>query len=66
MPAAPKLRYALEASKRQIRLYEVGVRHLYPNAGEREIFLRTAARHLDRETMVKVYGWDPESNEPPC
>jgi hypothetical protein len=33
---------------------------MYPDAGEREVFLRVAARRLDRETMIKVYGWDPK------
>ena len=37
-----------------------GIRSRYPNADERELFLRLAARRLDRETMVRVYGWDPE------
>jgi len=32
---------------------------MYPEADEREIFLRVAARRLDRDTMIKVYGWDP-------
>lgn len=27
---------------------------------ERELQLRLAALWLDRETMIKVYGWDPE------
>jgi hypothetical protein len=27
---------------------------------EREVQLRLAALWLDRETMIKVYGWDPE------
>jgi len=36
------------------------VRAMYPEASEREIFLRVAARRLDRETMVRAYGWDPE------
>jgi hypothetical protein len=35
-------------------------RRRHPGIGEREAFLRTAARHLDRETMIRVYGWDPE------
>jgi hypothetical protein len=42
------------------RLAEDGVRGLYSRADEREVFLRTAARFLDRETMLKVYGWAPE------
>ena len=36
------------------------VRSMYPQASEREVFLRVAARRLDRETMIKVYGWDPD------
>lgn len=28
---------------------------------EREASLRLAALWLDRETMIEVYGWDPES-----
>src|SRR6266498_2357291 len=31
-----------------------GVRSMYPEAGEREIFLRAAARRLDRETMIRA------------
>jgi hypothetical protein len=40
-------------------LAEENVRKLYPAASEREIFLRSAARRLDRETMIRAYGWDP-------
>lgn len=35
------------------------IRKLYPNAGEREVFLRMAARRLTPEEMLKVYGWRP-------
>ena len=31
----------------------------YPEATEREITLRLASRTLDRETMIKAFGWDP-------
>ncbi len=41
------------------RMAEAGVRLLYPAAGDREVFLRVAARHLGRETMIRAYGWDP-------
>ncbi len=37
-----------------------GLRERYPEAGERELFLRLAALRLDRQTMIDVYGWDPE------
>jgi hypothetical protein len=41
---------------------EAGVRAQYPEADDREVFLRTAARRLDRETMIRVYGWDPQAH----
>lgn len=40
----------------------IGIRHRHPHASEREIFLRLAATRLDRDTMIRVYGWDPEEN----
>jgi len=43
-------------------LGEAAIRRDYPNASEREIFLRQAAKRLDRETMTRVYGWDPEAH----
>ena len=46
-------------------MYEAGVRLQYPEASEREILLRTAARHLSRDLMIRAYGWDPEGNEDP-
>ncbi len=41
-------------------LQYASVRKMYPDASEREVFLRVAARRLDRDTMIRVYGWDPE------
>lgn len=38
----------------------VGLRKRYPNATERELQLRLAALKLDRETMIKVFNWDPK------
>jgi hypothetical protein len=32
---------------------------MYPQASEREVFLRVAARRLDRDSMIRAYGWDP-------
>ena len=43
-------------------LSEAGVRNMYPEADDREVFLRTAARRLDRDTMIRVYGWDPQQH----
>ena len=42
---------------------EAEIRQQHSGIGEREIFLRAAARHLDRETMMRVYSSDPESAE---
>ena len=44
----------------QENLQRASVRSMYPDADEREVFLRVAARRLDRETMIKAYGWDPD------
>ena len=41
---------------------EAGIRRSHPAADDREVFLRRAARTLDRQTMVKVYGWDPAAH----
>lgn len=46
----------------QESLQRASVRSMYPDAGEREIFLRVAARRLDRQLMIDVYGWDPDLN----
>jgi hypothetical protein len=43
-------------------LQRASVRSMYPGATDREIFLRVASRRLDRATMIKVYGWDPDLN----
>jgi hypothetical protein len=42
-------------------LAQASVRNEYPAAEEHEIFLRTAARRLDRENMLKVFNIDPRS-----
>ena len=54
-----KVREVFALTDLVLRLSEAGVRHLYPGADEREVFLRAAARRLGRETVVQVYGWDP-------
>ncbi len=44
----------------QQSLQEASVRSMYPEADEREVFLRVAARRLGRDLMIKVYDWDPD------
>jgi hypothetical protein len=60
MPAGQKLMAVLAASHLVLQMYEAGVRLQYPEADDREIFLRVAARHLDRDLMIRAYGWDPD------
>jgi len=41
------------------RLAFDAMRERYPNATDDEIWLRLAAARLGRDTVRKVYGWDP-------
>jgi len=41
------------------RTTEAHERELHPGASDQEIFLGVASHRLDRETMIRVYGWDP-------
>jgi hypothetical protein len=59
-----KLQRVFELTDSVRSMAEAGVRARYPNASEREIFLRTGATWLGRELMIKAYGWDPESDAP--
>ena len=61
MPDAEKIAAVFQMNEMLFRLAEDSVRREYPQAGTREIFLRTAARFHDRETMRRVYGWDPDT-----
>lgn len=62
MTPGEKLAAVFAATEFVMRLQEDGVRRLYPEASPREVFLRAAARRLDRETMIRAYGWDPEAH----
>ncbi len=52
---------AFELSDFAVRVAESGVRARYPEASEREVFLRSAALRLPRDLMIRAYGWDPET-----
>ena len=64
MTVAEKMTAVFQMSEMLWGLAECGVRRMYPRAGEREVFLRTAARFHDRGTMMMVYGWDPDRATP--
>jgi hypothetical protein len=59
MTPAEKIEAVFQSNELVWGMAEARERQLNPNAEEREIFLRLAVRHLDRETMMRVYGWYP-------
>jgi hypothetical protein len=59
-----RLMMALELTDFAFKLSEQGVRARYPNASDREVFLRAAALRIPRDLMIRAYGWDPESQDP--
>jgi hypothetical protein len=52
MPAVKKIASVFTPSRLAIQLSEAGVRMAYPEANDREIFLRAAARRLSRDLMI--------------
>lgn len=56
---AEKLRLLLDLHRTVHWLAEAGIRRRHPSATAREVFLRLAATRIDRETMLRAYGWDP-------
>jgi hypothetical protein len=63
MPASKKLDSVFALNRLAIELSEAGVRMAYPEADDREIFLRAASRRLGPDFMKLAYGWDPNANE---
>lgn len=57
MPPSEKLERVFQANALMRALAEADVRRLYPGAGDREVFLRAAARRLGPDLMKKAYGW---------
>lgn len=41
-------------------LARADLRARYPGATPREIDLRLRSRSLDRDTMIRTFGWDPD------
>ena len=64
MSDADKIAAVFQMNEMLYGLAQDSVRREYPRAGEREVFLRTAARYLDRDTMSRVYGWNPDAATP--
>jgi hypothetical protein len=60
MNAAQKLAIVSQLVLATEELARAGIRERHPNATGREIELRLGALRLDRDTMIRVFGWDPE------
>jgi hypothetical protein len=55
-----KLQRVLSLGRMLNELARAELRRRYPEASAREIDLRLASRTIDRETMIRAFGWDPE------
>ena len=60
MPPAQKLKQACDLSEATRQMAAARIRKMYPEADDTQIRLRVAALSLGRETMVRVFGWDPD------
>ncbi len=60
MNSAQKLAIVSQLTLAAEELACAGIRERHPNATQREIELRLGALRLDRDTMIRVFGWDPE------
>lgn len=61
MSARQKLAVVSQLSLAVQELAAAGIRMRHPGASGRELELRLGALRLDRDTMMRVFGWDPES-----
>jgi hypothetical protein len=60
VPVSKKLDMVWSISDSVRDLARIGIRRRYPNATDEEMHCRLAALVFDRETVMTVYGWDPE------
>jgi len=60
MTPQQKLKQVDELTKTVQLLALTRIREQYPYSTEREHRLRLAALWLDRETMLRVFNWDPD------
>ncbi len=60
MKPADKMRQVDALTRTVQKMALARIREKYGDIPEKELKLRLASLWLDRETMVKVFGWDPE------
>ena len=56
IPPEEKLRRAIGFTEMVRKFSQAGIRQAYPEASEREVFLRAAQRQLGNELFQKVFG----------
>lgn len=62
MSPADKLQRVVDLNRAVESLARARIREQYgPDLSVREEDLRIASLYLDRETMIRAFGWDPES-----
>jgi hypothetical protein len=64
IPPAERLRRTLEYSEMIRQFAEAGLHARYPQAGERELFLRYAKQSLGTELFQRVYGGELADDGP--
>ncbi len=62
MSVAEKLELFGELCESVRHLTEMGLRTRHPDASDEEIRMRLFSTWLDRDTMVRCYGWDPREH----
>lgn len=60
MTVVEKLQHIGELGRMAEQLALAGLNARYPTATEEENRLRLLSRRVDRATMIRLYGWDPE------
>ncbi|MEW6213312.1 MAG: hypothetical protein AB1631_33755 [Acidobacteriota bacterium] len=64
VPAWKKLEQVEELTDTSRQLTLSGLRKRYPQASNEELRLKLAALLFGRETVIRAYGRDPESEKP--
>ena len=60
MTPSRKLELMFELNGMLRRLQTAETRKRYPNADDREVFLRVTARRIGLDLVKKAYGWEPD------
>jgi len=62
MTPGERIAAAFDLTNFALQMNATGVRSAFPEADDREVLLRVAARHLPRDLMIRAYKWDPDAN----